>query len=311
MAIFTVYSHGVSIPKGIEIIIIIMVFVLRAGRYLVGILISFSFFSFCRYNSEFLSKSGRHVLTISELSSSKDTGLWTCHRLHPETSKLGPGNVTTEGPILYTEDESAADAWNLLVLKSVLAPALFVEDEKSKARITPFHGWDTQKSLASRPCNEVILGLKVFKKKPESSVLRIKEKSSAKVLCAVVVPDNRSSRSLSWSSKTSEGSSKTSPGSSSSMSPLDVSSQFSKKVFIQNENGVVGYKNFVTLRDVERSSNGAELACAYDGGEKAAVTVHVEYPPTFTIHRVPAFGIPVVEGEKNMDMTLSNSIMDY
>jgi hypothetical protein len=49
---------------------------------------------------------------------------------------------------------------------------------------------------------------------------------------------------------------------------------------------------------LERSDAPLRLDCAAVAGSDARVTVDVAFPPTFTIRRVPAFGIPVVEGMK-------------
>ena len=48
---------------------------------------------------------------------------------------------------------------------------------------------------------------------------------------------------------------------------------------------------------VSRSQQGHVLECSLQGNT-ARVTLHVEYPPQFTISRVPHFGVPVVTGSR-------------
>lgn len=51
------------------------------------------------------------------------------------------------------------------------------------------------------------------------------------------------------------------------------------------------------IHSVDRALDGLEVACHREDVEtSSAVLLRVDYPPTFTITRVPAFGVPVVEG---------------
>jgi hypothetical protein len=56
----------------------------------------------------------------------------------------------------------------------------------------------------------------------------------------------------------------------------------------------------IVLDSLERSENPMNFECESmideKTSEKSLVKVDVVYPPTFTIRRIPAFGIPVVEG---------------
>ena len=51
----------------------------------------------------------------------------------------------------------------------------------------------------------------------------------------------------------------------------------------------------ITLDPLERSENPLKFECR-SATNSESVTVDVTFPPTFTIRRVPGFGIPVVEG---------------
>ena len=52
------------------------------------------------------------------------------------------------------------------------------------------------------------------------------------------------------------------------------------------------------LDPLERSDDPERIVCGSVNGGSTSIDVDVVYPPTFTIRRVPAFGIPVVEGMK-------------
>ena len=52
----------------------------------------------------------------------------------------------------------------------------------------------------------------------------------------------------------------------------------------------------IVLDPLERSENPMNFECGSTTDGKTSVEVAVVYPPTFTIRRIPAFGIPVVEG---------------
>jgi len=51
----------------------------------------------------------------------------------------------------------------------------------------------------------------------------------------------------------------------------------------------------ITLDPLERADNPLNFECE-SATNTQIVTVDVNFPPTFTIRRVPGFGIPVVEG---------------
>ena len=54
----------------------------------------------------------------------------------------------------------------------------------------------------------------------------------------------------------------------------------------------------LVLDPLERADDPERLVCGSVDVGSTSVDVDVVYPPTFTIRRVPAFGIPVVEGMK-------------
>ena len=83
-----------------------------------------------------------------------------------------------------------------------------------------------------------------------------------------------------------------------SWSKNSAENHFRREISIENNvhsNLSVATRSIV-LDPLERSENRMNFECgsAIDG--KTSVEVAVVYPPTFTIRRIPAFGIPVVEG---------------
>ena len=52
----------------------------------------------------------------------------------------------------------------------------------------------------------------------------------------------------------------------------------------------------LVIDSLERSDGPIHFECKSSKQETEVVIVDVNFPPTFTIRRVPAFGIPVVEG---------------
>ena len=120
-----------------------------------------------------------------------------------------------------------------------------------------------------------------------SSVITASEGDDVDLACAIIVRKQNvrdgAKSVLRWTSKTAQ------------VEGLDLSRQETAEHFVQNNDEVLGFVTTLELLDVDRDLNRADLSCSAHFGV-ASFTLEVEYPPTFTIKRVPGFGIPVLSG---------------
>ncbi len=74
--------------------------------------------------------------------------------------------------------------------------------------------------------------------------------------------------------------------------------QVTYEYFVQNSDDLLGFLSVLTVYGVGRESARERLRCesALVRGDVTGVAVAVDHPPTFTIRRTPAFGMPVAEG---------------
>eukprot|EP00095_Tigriopus_kingsejongensis_P010924 maker-scaffold238_size242079-snap-gene-1.21 protein:Tk10924 transcript:maker-scaffold238_size242079-snap-gene-1.21-mRNA-1 annotation:"faint sausage " len=237
-----------------------------------------------RFRSEYLPKSERHVLAIEPVVVS-DIGTWTCHAL-----ASGNGSIPSKPTRHHQHGRAKSgfvdrkhnerDSWSLIVLPSLEEPHVF--NGEGEKRYTPAEKMGPTSSLSEGGSSSLVAPSSSSSSSDET-VISVQEGDELTLLCAMLVKlKHQRDASLKWNS-----------------SFFDVSSQFSKEFFVQNNADLKAVISVVTLRKIERGGNRQELACLGLGShqdEEAVMAVQVQYPPTFTISRTPRFGVPIVGG---------------
>lgn len=255
-----------------------------------------------RFRSEYLPQSGRHILAIQPVIAT-DIGTWTCHALQQDPhSNSNNDTSSTKTRHQHLRQKSAfvdrkhneRDSWSLIVLPSLEEPHVFNgEGEKryasSSVRLmgpTP----SLSRGLPSPPSKPAPSSKQTTNQgtddegpEDETAVITVQEGDELTLLCAMLVKlKNQREASLKWNSPF-----------------FDTSSQFSKEFFVQNNADLKALISVVTLSRIEREGNKQDVACQGVGNSdplETALTVLVQYPPTFTISRTPRFGVPILSG---------------
>ncbi|TRY79850.1 hypothetical protein TCAL_07381, partial [Tigriopus californicus] len=260
--------------------------------------------SLLRFRSEFLPQSGRHILAIQPVIAT-DIGTWTCHALQEDpyptnnndTSPVGSTKTRhqhlRQKSALVDRKHNERDSWSLIVLPSLEEPHVFNGEGEKRYASSSVKMMGATPSLSrglpsppSHPAPSSPLSEQGDEAKgPEdaTTVITVQEGDELTLLCAMLVKlKNQREASLKWNSPF-----------------FDTSSQFSKEFFVQNNADLKALISVVTLSRIEREGNQQDVACQGVGNQdtlQTALTVQVQYPPTFTISRTPRFGVPILSG---------------